>query len=168
MVGQLSQASPCVSGPPGSVSSWFGLDTSGQLSCEERTNGVRTQLHQIGQYNGLFIVVLSYFSLFFSFSQRVDSEAQFGDHSFLHLFPTHRTVGNAVVISIVVTSVTNVIVIGVLLAGVGCLDAVILATTAILATQVVVRPTVQVAVRSAGLPVAGPAHLALRRHCQFK
>lgn len=85
------------------------------------------------------------------------------DWSFLYsLFPTHRTVGNAVVVSVVIASVTDVVVIGVFLAGVGRLDAVILATAGILATQVVVRPAVQVAVWSTGLPVAGPAHLTLR------
>lgn len=79
---------------------------------------------------------------------------------------THRAVGDAVVVCVVVAGVANVIPVGVFLAGVGGDDAVVLAAPTIAAAQVEVCPSVQVTIGAAGLAVAGPPNLTLKhKHC---
>lgn len=79
---------------------------------------------------------------------------------------THRAVGDAIVVSVVVAGVANVVPVGVFLAGVGGNDAVVLAAPTIAAAQVEVWPSVQVTIGAAGLAVTGPPNLTLKdKHC---
>ena len=72
-----------------------------------------------------------------------------------------RSVGDAVVVRVVVTSVADAVIVGVLLTGVGGVRTIVPPTFDILTSQVHVRPSVQISIRSAKFSVSGPADLAL-------
>lgn len=77
---------------------------------------------------------------------------------------THRAVGYSIIVRIIITGVTDVVVVRVLLSGVRCRRTIVLpasrAETRV--AQIIVRPPVQIYVWSANLAISGPSYATLR------
>ena len=72
-----------------------------------------------------------------------------------------RCVGNAIVVGVVIASITHAVVVGVLLSGVGCVRAIVPLALLVLTTQIHIGPGVQITIGAAQFSVTGPTHFAL-------